>query len=727
VPAGAALVTLVTVAALPGAASAAAAQAHKDSAHSVSADSASAAAPAKVSAVIPATTKGVPAADIVSVKASGKTEAIKLTRPISVKAGNIIVVGIGKATPDGLIAKVAKVSGATLTATPATLRQAVPQGSFSATRPFKSVSSGALAKNLPCGAGGGVVPFEGNATVTVNPTISASWTTKSADVTISAGASGTASAAVNDLPPDYTCSPGASYLGATTRLAPFQVSVGSILVVVTPQLRWFVQGSVKTSQFITNEVDQSFDVSASLTDNGGKYTAHGSASTKRTIDVTGAPTFAPSSNLASVTLGPVVTMGLFGHSGPTVRIGLGSTLATSANAAPWWTDDATEQAIGTASTPDLAVNSATKTLTSHSTVAGRGPAPKVGLSIYQTYGTQQGAVRGPGGPGGAGQQIWLIAMDPPEQQGRPAGSQALDEVSPTTGAVDYWAPLPPYVGNDNTLLAYDDGPPAFDGSGKAWMIATSTTFSGAQSHYLIRYTPGPSLSAIYKLPASCSAPHGLSSAGDGTVWLSCNSAKAMRITGSGTMRTFGLAHVASLGSFAAGAKGSVWAVGYNARHAAIGLVRITSGGAEAYYATPRGITARAVAGNGSGRVIETAASGSSIYFESVSASGHLSHVATVPGKVGASYGLSIDAGGNVWLLVRGSAAKTGQYFLKLSSKNKTAVYAFSLPGCAGSPLSIADDTAGSADGSVWAESVTNCTQIGNTHTAYVGGLLRFKP
>ena len=125
--------------------------------------------------------------------------------------------------------------------------------------------------------------------------------------------------------------------------------------------------------------------------------------------------------------------------------------------------------------------------------------PKAGLSVHQSYGMQQGAVRGPGG------RIWLIAMAPPQWQGNPGGSQALDAVNPTTGVVNYYAPLPPSVGSKTTLLAYDDGAPAFDGSGNAWMVATATTFSGARSHYLVRYAPGPSTSHSYLLPASCAA------------------------------------------------------------------------------------------------------------------------------------------------------------------------------------------------------------------------------
>jgi hypothetical protein len=707
VPTGAALVTL---AALPGAANAARTTAH----------TASAATSAAVATVIPSTTIAVAAADIASVVTSGSTKTITLTTTISVKAGDIIVAGIGPATPDGLIAKVTKVTGETLTATAATLRQAVPQGSFSATAAFTSVASGALTDSLPCGLGGGVVPFEGNATVTVTPTITASWTAKSADVTISASASGTSAAAVDDLPADYACSPGASYVGATTKLAPIQVMIGSIPVVITPQLRWFVEGTVKNTQGITNEVSQTFSVSASLTDDGGKYTTHGAASTSKTTNVTGPPDFPPSSNLASVTMGPVVMMGILGQSGPTLSVGLGSTLSSSASAIPWWTDDATQQATGSAGTPELAVSSATKTLASHSTVAGEAPVPKAGLSFYQTYGTQQGAVRGPGG------QIWLIAMMPPQFQGAPTGSQALDEVSPSNGVVNYWAPLLPYLGSKSsqTLLAYDNGAPAFDGSGNAWMIATGTAPGGATSHYLVRYAPGPSTSSVYKLSSSCPSPQGITSAGDGSVWLSCGSSKVVRVTASGSMRTFGLSRVSSVSDFAAGQSGSMWAVGYNGGHAT-GLVRITPGGGESYYGTPGGITPRGLAGNGSSRVIETATCGSSVCLESVSTGGGLSHVGTVPGSVRTISGPSMDGSGNVWLLLDGSASRTGQYFLRLTSRNSIQVYSFSVPG--GCLLSAAGSPAGSSDGSAWVESVSNCTFIGNTATAYIGGVVRFKP
>jgi hypothetical protein len=310
-----------------------------------------------------------------------------------------------------------------------------------------------------------------------------------------------------------------------------------------------------------------------------------------------------------------------------------------------------------------------------------------------------------------------------------AGSQALDEVSPVTGAVSYWAPLPPYLGRAAapTLLAYDDGPPAFDGGGNAWMIATATTPAGAVSHDLVRYTPGPSTSRVYTIAPACASPGGITAAGDGSVWLSCGLSGVIRVTASGVMQAFALSGVSTVGHFAAGPGGSMWTVGYNRGHAAAGLVRFTPGGAKSFYADPRGVTPLRLAGGGSGRVIETAACGSSVCLESVAGGGRLSRVGTVPGAVRGIWGPSMDAGGNVWLLVDGPASRTGQFFLRLSAGNRVQTYPFTVPACAGSLLSAAGPPTGSADGSAWIESTSNCTFIGNTSTAYIGALVRFRP
>jgi hypothetical protein len=87
----------------------------------------------------------------------------------------------------------------------------------------------------------------------------------------------------------------------------------------------------------------------------------------------------------------------------------------------------------------------------------------------------------------------------------------------------------------------------------------------------------------------------------------------------------------------------------------------------------------------------------------------------------------MDGNGNVWLLVDGPASRTGQFFLRLTPANRIQSYAFTVPSCAGAPLSAAGAPAGSPDGSAWIESTSNCTFIGNTSTAYIGALIRFNP
>lgn len=711
---------LITVAAMPGAAGAAARG-------SSAAHPRQAAASARAAAVIvPATTRPVAAADIAAVATTGSTMTITLSAPVAVEVGDIVVAGIGRATPDGLIAKVTHISGKTLTASAATLRQAVPSGSFSATGTFRSARSGAIALTLVCGAGGGTISVGGDATITVRSTLSASWTARSADVTIGASADGTSESHADAIPPDYVCSVAAGP-GAATRLAPIQVSVGSVPVVITPELRWFVRSTVNTTGFVTARVSQTFGASGSLTDDAGHYTARGSASASRVADLAGPPPFGR--NQVSVQIGPAVSMGLFGGAGPTVTVGLGSALDSSTTAVPWWTADATEQVTGTAATPALSVSSATRTLGAHAAVAGHGFTPKTGFSVYPTSGAQQGAVRGPGG------QLWLIGYVPAQFQGAVAGSQALDEVSPVTGTVNYWAPLPPDLGSAAapTLLAYDDGPPAFDGSANAWMIATASAPDGAVSYYLVRYTPGPSASHAYPLRPACQAPGGITAASDGSVWLSCGASGVIRVTAGGVMQAFGLSRVSrssrvsSVGHFAAAAGGSMWAVGYAVGHVAVGLVRIAPGGGLAFHATPRGLIPLRLAGNGSGRVIEAATCGASVCLESVAPSGGLSRAGTVPGRVRASWGPSMDASGNVWLLVDGPASRAGQFFLRLTEANRVQTYPFTVPSCGGALLSAAGAPAGSADGSAWIESTSNCTFIGNTATAYIGALVRFTP
>lgn len=358
-------------------------------------------------------------------------------------------------------------------------------------------------------------------------------------------------------------------------------------------------------------------------------------------------------------------------------------------------------------------------------------AAKAGLHFYTTYGAQQGAVRGPDG------RIWLTSFMPPQWMGNPKGSQALDAVNPSTGSVSYYGPLLPYTGSKNapTLFAYTDGAPAFDGGKNAWLIATATAVSGAQSYVLVRYTPGPSTTKTVAVPKTCAVPGGLTRAGDGTVWARCGTTtssatpKLLRVTTGGSVKEFTLKGETSIGAFAAGASGSMWAVGRNRAGQATGLVRFTAAGKETFFASPKGFAAKGIAGNGAGRLVEIAGCGSQTCYLTVSASGKYKKVAVEPGKaaaITAAYGPTMDPKGNVWTLNDGSVSKTGQYFLELTAANKVKGYAFTLPGGCGQ-LTIGGSPAATSDGSVWVESTSNCVPIAVPGNAFIGGIVRFVP
>jgi hypothetical protein len=241
-------------------------------------------------------------------------------------------------------------------------------------------------------------------------------------------------------------------------------------------------------------------------------------------------------------------------------------------------------------------------------------------------------------------------------------------------------------------------------------------------------------SKIVKVPSSCSIPEGLTSAGDGSVWLRCATSglatpKLLRVTDSGAVKEFSLAKVTAIGDFAAGKNGSMWAVGYNAKGQSAGLVEFSSAGKESYFGSPGGYTAQRVAGNGTGRVIEIAKRGSGLTYLSVSASGGLKRVASEPGSaagVSATFGPAMDPHGNVWTMQTGTAVKTHEYFLELTSGNKVKAYSFTLPGgCNGTQLALTGSMAASSDGSAWGESQSNCVPIGMTRSAYIGGIVRY--
>ena len=87
----------------------------------------------------------------------------------------------------------------------------------------------------------------------------------------------------------------------------------------------------------------------------------------------------------------------------------------------------------------------------------------------------------------------------------------------------------------------------------------------------------------------------------------------------------------------------------------------------------------------------------------------------------------MDAAGNVVAASGRTGVKNRPVLPAATAGNRIQTYPFTVPACGGSLLSAAGIPAGSADGSAWIESTSNCTFIGNAATAYIGALVRFTP
>jgi hypothetical protein len=139
---------------------------------------------------VPATTVALAGSAVASVKAAGNVETITLTAASHVRKGDVIAVDAGTRTPDGLLAKVTAVKGRVLTATPASLQQAVPRGQFTTSAAGPAGSSSAASRtqaaagarpgraaastSLKCGASG-TVRATVERDVTPHLTMAAQW------------------------------------------------------------------------------------------------------------------------------------------------------------------------------------------------------------------------------------------------------------------------------------------------------------------------------------------------------------------------------------------------------------------------------------------------------------------------------------------------------------------------------------------------------------------------
>ncbi|WP_370099557.1 hypothetical protein [Streptacidiphilus sp. MAP12-20] len=652
---------------------------------------------------VPATTRPVAASAVAAVVAgaSGRlTVAVRGTARYA--PGQILAAGIGPHTPDGLLAKVTAVrivpGGETVTAVPATLRQAFPQGQLNFAAAFASQSPGAdpgtsgagpatspaasptpavglpsWIKTLKCGNTANA-HLTGTLTASLSTAMQTHWSLLggvTASATATARESSSLTAAVDA---NAQCTLAPVELGTPRTLGVFDVQIGPIPVVVVPRLSFFVQGAFSGKAGVNTSVGQSFTATAGLSYANGAVSPIASAVESATFQ----PPMVTGTAHVAVSVSARLTLALYGLTGPTVNLDPGLDLSADVKANPWWTLDGTLDAGGTLKIPALGINASnSKIISKRFPLAhAAGPFPPFAVTDVPTRGNAaDGPVLGLDG------RLSLVGWD---TSGLHTEIEAVD---PKTQAIQTYRQAAPGTTGPLSFT----GPLAFDGAGDLWLEGDSTGGS-LTGPVLIRFTPSSGLFASFANPAAClTPPNDLSAATDGYVWASCagyaSDTVVSRISSGGTITTY---HAPSgapdLTDLVPGANGSMWALGSGNFHSDV--VEIGTDGQATLFTNPVGVSGRYLAGNGTGHFVEDAicgvgSNGKSCYL-AIGPGGGFKQLGTLPSPDTGEWGAPVlDKSGNFWTLVNGStsgAVPIGHsYYYEITPLGAAAARGFDMP------------------------------------------------
>ncbi len=286
----------------------------------------------------------------------------------TVKAGQVIAVGQGPATPYGFLGRATLVTtkaGETIVKTvPATLLEAASNGSIDTSlSTAQSARAHAAAKPRFSCTGTSSASFGAEANFNASLQLEADWTLlgglQSASLTANASATGGLEAEIQGA---LTCS-----LRSTT-VSQFNLPTqrflvdGVIPIVITSQVTVYLDGSAHAEAATSTSVDTGFSASAGI----GWTKTSGfapTASFEPHMEFT-PPDLTASGDVAG-NLTPTILVLIDGVAGPKIALQAGLDLAAERNATPWWTLKAPVLLTGELVVPLLKLASGTLTIYEH--------------------------------------------------------------------------------------------------------------------------------------------------------------------------------------------------------------------------------------------------------------------------------------------------------------------------------------------------------------------------
>jgi Putative Ig domain len=288
----------------------------------------------------------------------------------SVKAGQVIAVGAGSATPFGFLGRATSVTtkaGETIAKTvPASLLEAAPSGTIDAvlaTSPAQAARAKAAAKPRFSCTGSGSASIGAEAGLSASLDLNAAWTLlgglQSASLTANASATGGLEAEIQGA---LSCS-----LRSTTE-SQFNLPTqrflvdGVIPIVLTSQVTVYVDAHAKAEAAVHSSVETGFSASAGIgwTKTGGFAPIDSFAPR---LNFT--PPMLTASGEVAANLTPTILVLIDGIAGPRIALRAGLNLAAERSATPWWTLSAPVQLTGELVVPLLKLKSGPLTIYEH--------------------------------------------------------------------------------------------------------------------------------------------------------------------------------------------------------------------------------------------------------------------------------------------------------------------------------------------------------------------------
>lgn len=283
----------------------------------------------------------VKARQVRSAPAPGQPGPVVLTGAPAVSVGEVLALGIGDATPTGLLARITAVTpaaGGTIVQTvPATLPEVLPVGQLdvrldtAALRP-RAAPKSLFGRAVTCDSGA-EMQAGGAASVSAGVRLQAGWSfpfsitarfegNVSAHADLSASVSGQASCTL----------PTTELLPAPARLGAYTFTVGPIPIVLVPTVQLHLAANASVQAAVQTSATASMTARA-----GVQYDGHFDAFGHLT-PVLGfkRPALTTTGN-AQATLTPTLDVLISGIGGPRVDLAAGLKLTADVNTAPWWT------------------------------------------------------------------------------------------------------------------------------------------------------------------------------------------------------------------------------------------------------------------------------------------------------------------------------------------------------------------------------------------------------